>query len=98
MTLLGLHLVGHCHTEIGVVDEAVCEHKVDGDNRGQYVDLADKNKSHGEKAGQTDSCHRSLVWPFPFSQKGHCRDDPFLGNALKDSGCSIQAAHARSQG
>lgn len=69
MTLLGLHLVGHCHTEIGVVDEAVCEHKVDGDNRGQYVDLADKNKSHGEKAGQTDSCHRSLVWPFLLKMK-----------------------------
>lgn len=34
----------------------------------------------------------------PSSQKGQTGNDPLLGNALKDPGCSIQAAHAGSQG
>lgn len=34
----------------------------------------------------------------PSSQEGQRGDDPLLGDALEDPGCSIQAAHAGSQG
>lgn len=34
----------------------------------------------------------------PFSQTRQSWDDPLLGDALEDPGCSVQAAHAGSQG
>lgn len=34
----------------------------------------------------------------PSSQEGQSGDDPLLGDALEDPGCSVQAAHAGSQG
>ena len=46
--------------------------------------------------------HPSLLWhhssTYPSSQEGQSGDDPLLGNALEDPGCSIQAAHAGSEG
>lgn len=33
----------------------------------------------------------------PSSQEGQCGDDPLLGDALEDPGCSVQATHAGSQ-
>ncbi len=40
----------------------------------------------------------SITSTHPFSQEGQSGDDPLLGNALEDPGCSVQAAHAGSQG
>lgn len=48
------------------------------------------------------NCSRLIVpmstFPHPLSQEGQGRDDPLLGNDLEDPGCSVQAAHAGSQG
>ena len=34
----------------------------------------------------------------PLSEEGQSGDDPLFGDALEDPGCSVQAAHAGSQG
>lgn len=55
---------GHGHAKVGVVNEAVGEHEVDGDDWCKDVDLANKNESHGHQAGQDDGCHWSFVGAF----------------------------------
>lgn len=62
--LFGVYQEGHGHTEVGVVNEAVSEHEVDADNRGQHIDLTDENERQGQQAGQADGCDWSPVWPF----------------------------------
>lgn len=60
----------HTHTpEVGVVNEAVGEHEVDGDDGGQDVDLSDEDESHGQQASQDYGCHRSLIRTFLLDRK-----------------------------
>lgn len=66
-----LKVGGHGHAEVGIVDKAVGEHEVDGDDGRQYVDLADENEGHCHQARQKDSRHRGLVWAFLSGRKGH---------------------------
>lgn len=68
--LLTLHLEGHGHAEVGIVDEAVGEHEVDADDRSQHVDLADENERQGQQAGQKDGSHWSLVGPSLLRERG----------------------------
>ncbi|TNN52805.1 hypothetical protein EYF80_036979 [Liparis tanakae] len=81
----------HGHAEEGVVDEAVGEQEVNGDDGGQHINLTDENEGHDIPPCPAPFTH-------PSSQEGQRGDDPLLGNALEDPGCSVQAAHAGSQG
>ena len=62
--LFSLKLEGHGYTEVGVVDGAVGEHEVYGDDGGQHVDLTYENECQGQQAGQTDGCNWGPVGAF----------------------------------
>lgn len=82
--VFGLELDGHGHTEVGVVNETVGKHKVDGDNGCQNVDLTNEDEDHGQQAGQADSRYWGLVWATLLQRK-------LVSEHCNTTGCKILA-------